>query len=141
MKNMTESEVRTFMRTGSRTGKIATVRADGSPHIAPIWFNFDDATGDLIFMTADTSLKARNIMREPRVSIAVDDETFPYAWTRLDGTASTSTEDLLHWATDTCRRYVGEDRAEEYGKRNGVEGELTVRVTPTKLVGQTDLAG
>jgi PPOX class probable F420-dependent enzyme len=141
MQNMTEDEIRAFMRTGSRTGKIATVRADGSPHVVPIWFEFDDATGDLIFMTGDQSLKAKNIIREPRVSIAVDDETFPYAWARLDGTASTSTEDLVHWATETSRRFVGDDRAEEYGRRNGVEGEVIVRVTPTRLVGQTDLAG
>ena len=129
------------MRTGSRTGKIATVRADGSPHVVPIWFEFDDATGDLIFMTGDQSLKAKNMIREPRVSIAVDEETFPYAWARVDGTASTSTEDLVYWATETSRRFVGEDRAEEYGRRNGVEGEVIVRVTPTRLVGQTDLAG
>ena len=92
-------------------------------------------------MTGDQSLKAKNMIREPRVSIAVDEETFPYAWARVDGTASTSTEDLVYWATETSRRFVGEDRAEEYGRRNGVEGEVIVRVTPTRLVGQTDLAG
>ena len=140
MKNMTEDDVRLFMRTGSRTGKIATVRLDGSPHVAPIWFEFDDTNGDLVFMTGEHSVKAKNMGRDPRVSISVDDESFPYAWARLDGTASTSTEDLVHWATETSRRYVGEDRAEAYGKRNGVPGEVTVRVTPTKLVGQTDLA-
>ena len=138
---MTESEVRDFMMSGSKTGKLATVRKDGSPHVMPVWFAFDSATGDVVFMTWHTSLKARNMQRDGRVSISVDDEQYPFAWARLDGTVSFSEEDRVHWATETCRRYVGDDRAAEYGARNGVEGELVVRVRPTKLVGQWDVAG
>ena len=35
-------EVRAFLLEAARTGKIATVRADGRPHIVPIWFDLDD---------------------------------------------------------------------------------------------------
>ena len=140
MKKMHEDEVRSFMGTGSKTGKLATVRTDGSPHVSPVWFAFDPANGDLVFMTWHTSLKASNIRREPRVSICVDDETFPFSWARLDGTASFGDVDRVHWATETCRRYVGDERAAEFGVRNGIEGELVVRVTPTRLVGQADVA-
>ena len=138
---MTEDEVRAFMGTGSKTGKLATVRKDGSPHVMPVWFTFDPANGDLVFMTWHTSLKARNMQRDPRVSISVDDEAFPVAWARLDGSASLGEENLVHWATETSRRYVGDHRAAEYGARNGVEGERVVRITPTRLVGQWDVAG
>ncbi len=134
---MTENEVRTYMRTGSKTGKLATVRNDGSPHVAPIWFEFDDETGDIIFLTAAGTVKAKNMDREPRVSIAVDTEEFPFGWARADGLVVSMDEDrLLHWATETCRRYVGDERADEYGARNGVPGELVIRVKVTKLVGQ-----
>jgi hypothetical protein len=75
---MEEAEIRSFMGTGSKTGKLATVRADGSPHLAR--------------------------------------------------------------ATETSRRYVGDDRAGEYGARNGVDGELIVWVTPTRMVGEADIA-
>ena len=77
MQTMTDDEVRAFMRTGSRTGKLATVRADGRPHVAPIWFDFDDATGEAVFLTAIGSVKARNMIHDPRVSICVDEMTFP----------------------------------------------------------------
>lgn len=137
---MDEAEIRSFMGTGSKTGKLATVRADGSPHVAPIWFTFDHATGDLVFMTWHTSLKARSMRRDPRVSVGVDDETFPFAWARLDGRARFSDVDRVHWATETSRRYVGDHRAAEYGARNGVDGELVVWVTPTRLVGEADIA-
>ena len=73
---MTESEVRDFMVSGTRTGKLATVRSDGSPHVMPVWFTFDPETGDLVFMTWHTSLKARNMQRDGRVSISVDDQRF-----------------------------------------------------------------
>ena len=136
---MNEAEIRSFMGAGSRTGKLATVRPDGRPHVVPIWFTFDDA-GDLVFMTWHTSLKAGNMRRDPRVSICVDDETFPFAWARLDGVASFSEADRVHWATETSRRYVGDARAATFGARNGVEGELVVRVRPTRLTGQTGIA-
>ena len=138
---MSESEVREFMSTGSKTGKLATVRRDGSPHVMPVWFAFDPATGDAVFLTWHTSVKARNMEREPRVSISVDEEEFPFAWARLDGVATLTDEDLVHWATETSRRYVGDERAAEYGARNGVEGERVVRIRPTRLVGQWDVAG
>ena len=140
MQKMTEAEIRAFMGAGSKTGKLATVRADGSPHVAPVWFAFDPDTGDPVFMTWHTSLKAKNMQSDPRVSICVDDEAFPFAWARIDGTVTFSEDNLVYWSTMTCRRYVGDDQAPEFGARNGVEGELVVRVTPTRMVGQAGVA-
>ena len=82
---MSPTEVREFMGTGSRTGKLATVRKDGSPHVVPIWFDFD-RNGDAIFVTQADSLKARNIRRDPRVSIAVDIQEMPFSFARLTPT-------------------------------------------------------
>ena len=141
MTPMTETEARAFMAYGSRTGKLASVRSDGRPHVASIWFDFDPDTGDAVFMTWHTSVKARNMRRDPRVSILVDDEAMPFAWARLDGIASFSEADRVHWATHTCRRYVGDERAAEFGARNGVEGELVVRVRPTVITGRTNISG
>ncbi len=134
---MNEHEVREFMVTGSRTGKLATVRTDGRPHIAPVWFSFDDL-GRAVFLTAETSLKARNIRHDPRVSLLIDLEEMPFGWARLDGVASFSddAEELLRWATETSRRYVGDARADEFGRRNGVPGEVVVFIDPTRLVGE-----
>ncbi len=140
MKKLQGDAVKKFMQSGAKTGKLATVRSDGSPHIAAIWFTFDNETGDLIFLTQEESIKFKNIQKDPRVSVLAEDETFPFGWARLDGVATASTSDLLHWATESCRRYVGDDRADEYGLRNGVPGEVVVRVRATKLVGRTELA-
>ena len=136
----TDDDVIEFMTTGSRTGKLAVVRKDGRPHVVPIWFDVDRATGELVFMTGAKGLKANCIRRDPRVSICCDDETFPFAFARVDGTAAITThaedpDGLRHWATETCRRYVGDDRAEEFGARNSGDDEVLVRITPSRMVG------
>ncbi len=145
MRPMSDDEVVAFMRSGSRTGKLGVVRADGRPHVVPIWFDFDDATGDLIFVMGAGSLKAKCIARDPRITVCVDEMDFPFAFARIDGVATTLTynddpQAMLHWATETCRRYVGDDRAEEFGRRNADPDELLVRVRPTRYVGASGVA-
>ena len=134
-------ESRAFLLEGTRTGKLTTVRADGRPHIVPIWFVMDGDT--LIFTTGESSVKARNIQRDARVALCVDDQTPPYAYATVEGTATLTEHDpdLLRWATRIGGRYMGEARAEEFGRRNGVPGELLVRLTPTKIIFEENLAG
>ena len=140
MRPMSPDEVLAFMCEGSKTGKLAVTRKDGSPHVSPIWFDLDAATGELVFLTQTDSVKGRCIRRDPRVSICVDVEVMPFDFARVDGTATWATHDddpaaMLHWATETCRRYVGHQRAEEFGRRNAHPTEMLVRVTPTRLLG------
>ncbi|MDQ3662419.1 MAG: PPOX class F420-dependent oxidoreductase [Actinomycetota bacterium] len=138
---MTPAETREFLRAGTRTGKLATVSADGSPHVAPIWFELDD-DGNLFFSTGENTVKGRNLRREPRLTLCVDDENPPFAHVVLHGVAEISEDlgDLLAWSTKIGGRYMGADRAEEFGRRNAVQGELLVRVTPSKIVALRNIA-
>lgn len=141
MQEMTPEARRAFLLAGTRTGKLATTRPDGRPHVVPIWFLLDG--DDILFMMGETSLKARNIAQNSRVALLVDEETFPYAFVLVEGTVSTSNDDMqamLRWATEIARRYVGDERAEEYGRRNAVPEELLVRLTPTRIVARTGIA-
>ncbi len=141
MARLTPDEARAFLSAAARTAKLATVRADGSPHVVPVWFALDGET--LVFTTGAGSVKGRALRRDPRVSLCVEDDRPPYASVRVDGTASLSEDldDMLRWAKRIGARYMGEPRAEEFGRRNAVPGELLVRVAPTKVVGVTELAG
>ena len=138
---MTNPEYRDFLLHGTRTGKLATVRKDGRPHVVPIWFDLDGDT--LVFTTGGKSVKTENIRRDPRICICVDDETPPFAFVQIEGTAvlSDDPDDLLYWATRIGGRYMGKDLAEVYGKRNSTPGEVIVRVTPTKIIAWKDVAG
>jgi len=141
MKEMDENEINDFLIEGTRTGKLATVREDGHPHLAPIWYVWNE--GKIIFGTGDGSVKAKNMRRNPKVSICVDDESPPYAFVIIQGTAKLydNHKDLLKWNTIFARRYMGEELAEVYGKRNAVEGSLLVEVTPTKMISNKDVTG
>jgi hypothetical protein len=131
---MTTEEWRAFILERSRTAKLATVRTDGRPHVAPIWFDLDGDT--VVFTTWHESVKAVNLQRDARVCLCIDEETPPFAFVQLDGTATLSEDpaELRYWATRIAGRYMGDKLAEAYGQRNSVPGELLVRVTPTKVV-------
>ncbi len=141
MDKMSLQEAKAFLSAGTRTGKLATTRPDGRPHVAPIWFVLD---GDaLVFTTWHTSVKARNMRHQPRVSLCVDEETPPFSFVMVEGVVTLVEEapDLLAWATKIGGRYMGADQAEAFGKRNGVPGELLARLTPTKITARKDVAG
>jgi PPOX class probable F420-dependent enzyme len=133
-------ECRNFLLSGTRTGKLATVRTDGRPHIAPVWFELDGDT--IIFTTWHATVKAANMRRDPRVCLCVDDDTPPFAYAQIEGTVQMTAEPaaLLYWATRIAGRYMGAALAETYGKRNGVAGEMLVRLTPTKILFQQNIA-
>lgn len=125
---------RDFVLSTPRIAKLASVRAGGSPHLAPIWIDLDGDT--IVFTTMATTVKARNVRRDSRVALCVDDDAFPYAFVIIEGTAAIeelSLEQLRYWTTRIAGRYMGAERAEEFGRRNAVPGELLVRVTPTRV--------
>lgn len=128
------------LATPARTAKLAVVRANGAPHVAPVWVDLD---GDqVVFMTSAQTIKGKAIRRDPRVSLCWDDERPPFSFVTIAGIAHTSTDpgDLLKWATLIGGRYMGPERAEQYGRRNAVPPEMLVRVTPTAIVAKVDVA-
>jgi PPOX class probable F420-dependent enzyme len=137
---MGPDEIRAFLSEGTRTAKLATVTADGGPHVVPVWFVLDG--DDLIFTTHKTSRKAKALRRDGRVACCVDDERPPFSFVMVSGTATLTADldELSRWATTIGGRYMGADRAVEFGRRNGVPGELLVRVTPTRVIASRDVA-
>jgi len=141
---MDDDEIRRFLSTGTRTGKLAWAAADGQPHVAPIWFVVDDTVDQLevVFNTGAGTSKGKALARDPRVSLVVDDDTPPFAYVKLTGpvTVSEDPDELRTWAARIGGRYMGADRAEEFGRRNGVPGELLVRLRPTRVIAEADIA-
>jgi PPOX class probable F420-dependent enzyme len=138
---MSTEQVREFLSHGTRTGKVATSRADGRPHLAPIWFVLDG--DDIVFMTGADTIKGRTLARDPRLAMVVDLEEPPYGFVMIEGTATLSDdlEAMLPLSIAIAQRYVAPEDAETFGRRNAVPGELLVRVTPTKVVALADMTG
>jgi PPOX class probable F420-dependent enzyme len=130
-----------FLSTGTRTGMLGYVAADGRPLVAPVWFVVDN--GQLAFNTGRDTSKGHALARDSRVVICVDDPHPPYSFVQVQGVAEVSEDpqDVLDIATRTGGRYMGAERAEEFGRRNSVPGELVVRVRPTKVITGFDISG
>jgi len=139
-RKMKREEWNAFLQCGTRTGKLATVRADGRPHVVPVWFVLDG--DDVVFTTGAGSAKAGAMRRDPRVCMCVDDDNPPFAFVMVEGVATLSDDldEMLPYAKVIGGRYMGADRAEEFGRRNAVSGELLVRVTPTRVLAEAEIA-
>jgi PPOX class probable F420-dependent enzyme len=138
MADLSDPDIRAFLSEGTRTGKIGWTAKDGRPLVAPVWFLVEDDA--IVFTTNSATAKGRAFARDPRAVLCVDLEEPPYAFVQVQGsvTLSEDPDELLRAATALGGRYMGADRAEEYGARNAVPGELVVHLHPTKVV--SDLA-
>jgi PPOX class probable F420-dependent enzyme len=140
-RTMSDEQARAFLGQGTRTGKLATVRADGRPHVAPIWFVLDGA--DVVFMTGSDTVKGRTLRRDGRASLVVDLEEPPYAFVLVEGSVELSedTEAMLPLSIAIGQRYMGSERGADFGRRNAVPGELLCRLRPDKIIAIDDMTG
>ena len=139
---MDADEVRAFLDAlPARPAILGTTRLDGRPHVAPIWYALDD-DGSILFTTGDTTVKGRNLRRTGHAAMTVQDDVAPFSFVTLEGPVALSEDldEVSHWAGVIGGRYMGADRAAEYGARNGVPGELLVRLMPTKVISARDVA-
>ena len=149
MTEMSKAEIGRFLMRGTFTGKLATVKKDGSSHVVPIWFVLDDNSnsrgkiGNIIFTTDSTSVKANNIQRDNRVSICIDDQIPPFSFITIFGTAKIypyKQKEVFKWAKKIAQRYMGKKNAEAYGRRNSTEGAVLVQIKPTRILAEKDIA-
>jgi PPOX class probable F420-dependent enzyme len=112
---------------GKNFAVVATVNADGSPHTSVVWFKRD---GDaLLLSTTASRLKARNIARDPRVSLSIFETTNPYSSVDIRGTAELTVDESKALPKTLSQRYLGEDPPPEPDD----VVRLIVRVLPEKL--------
>ena len=137
---MTDAEAFEFLANPVRPAMVATTRKNGHPHLAPVWYLVDDGT--LLFTTGADTVKGKTLKRTGRAALCVQDDQPPFSFVTVEGTVTLSDDldEVLRWATIIGGRYMGQDRAEEFGTRNGVPGELLVRLTPERIISARDLA-
>ena len=137
---MSDDEIVPFLMHGTRTGMVATVCDDGRPHVVPVWFVVDG--GEIVFTTWHESVKAENLSREGRAAMAVDSPEPPYAFVKVEGpvTIVDDAEATRRIATQIGGRYMGPERADDFGERNGVPGEWTVRLRMERVTAFAEMA-
>jgi PPOX class probable F420-dependent enzyme len=112
---------------GRNFATVATLDPDGSPHTSVVWYVRDG--DDLLFSTQSTRRKARNLARDPRISLSVFDAANPYAAVDIRGTAELAVDEDRALPRRLSQRYLGEDPPPE--PEDVVR--LVVRVHPEKV--------
>lgn len=134
---MTTGEIYEFLKAGPYLGHLATVREDGRPHVASIWYIVDGE--DILFTTWRTSVKGRNLQRTGYAAMDVTDGVPPFTAVQVEGPVEMVEDDdralIRHWAGVIGGRYMGQDRAGEFAVRNSTEGEFLYRMRPVKFSG------
>ncbi len=141
MDRMSDEQAHAFLREGSRPATFASIRPDGRPHAVPTWYAVEG--DDIVFTTWHTTVKAANLRHDPRVSVVVQDPEPPYDYVAVEGEAELIDDLAMCGRISTMlgAKYMGAARAEEFGRRNGVEGELVVRIRPNRIHGFLRVAG
>ncbi|WP_229117543.1 PPOX class F420-dependent oxidoreductase [Enemella dayhoffiae] len=139
---MSEAEVRDFLeRDPARPAILGTTRKDGRPHLAPMWYALD-SDGSICFNTGADTLKGRTLRRTGYAVLTVQDDRPPFSFVTVQGPVELvdDLEQVRRWAGMIGGRYMGADRAGEYAARNGVPGELLVRLRVNHTVSAADVA-
>lgn len=153
---MSKEEMVHFLNQGTMTAKVSTSSASGVPHVTPVWFMVESETtssspennGDnhfvLVFTTSENSVKSKHLLANPRVSVCIDDQKPPYSFVIVNGIATIEHTPnhgvLLQYTTKLAERYMGKENSERFGRRNAVEGELIVRIKPTRIIAQKNVS-
>ena len=116
-----------------RIGRLATVRRDGSPHIAPVWYRFED--GAFLVLTERGSQKHRNVEREPRVAFCIDDERPPYHTVIVRGRVAVAEAPGEAWREALAIHYLGDEAGRRYASENPDTDNVMLRIVPEKVVG------
>jgi PPOX class probable F420-dependent enzyme len=121
---------RAFIQDNPFVGTVTTLRADGSPHSTVVWVDID---GDAVrFNTARHRVKAKHVLRDPRVSITVIDPQDQFRWVGVTGTAELIDEGADAHIDSLAKKYLG---ADSYPFRNADEQRVTLRITVEKVDG------
>ena len=109
--SLTSEEIAEFLAQ-PRTAHLVTLRASGTPHVAPVWFLWDE--GCALVMADAKAIKVRNIRRNPAVSLCVSTPDHPYAFVTIEGTANMAVTGLEAMVQRTCVLYEGQERGTEF---------------------------
>jgi PPOX class probable F420-dependent enzyme len=117
-----------------RIATIATIRADGSPHITPVWFRYED--GDFVVSVDRGSQKHRNVERDPRVELCIDDrERPPFHTVIVRGRAAVEPSPSKEWRLALAVHYLGEEMGRRYHESSDGPGGVLLRITPESITG------
>ena len=110
MPRLTSQEIDAYL-AGPHVAHFASIRADGTPHISPVWYRWED--GKVTVVSADAAVKTRNVRQNPKVALSVATDEWPYQYVILEGDATVHNDNLKDAVRSVFSRYEGEERGQQ----------------------------
>ena len=141
MAKLTQDEIGEFL-SRPLVAHLTTLRPDGTPHSAPVWFLWDAGRGmpgQALVMAYDKAVKVRNIGGNPAVALSVATPERPYAFVTLEGRASLDPAAVAEACHRICEKYDGPQRGPEYARELLADGDMTlIAIAITRLISWKD---
>jgi PPOX class probable F420-dependent enzyme len=127
MVKLNEKQAQLFL--DKNFGSLATIRDDGTPHVTPVWVDYDGA--HVLFNTATGRAKWRHMRRDPRVTIEVISRENPYEYVTVTGRVELEEgEEADRHIDKLSEKYTGNSKFQSH--RPG-ERRVIVRITPERI--------
>lgn len=130
MSDLTPEQIAEFLER-PLVAVMVTLRADGSPHAIPIWYEYRD--GDFIVFTSDTFVRVKNLRGDSRAAITVSNHEEPYMYASAEGPVSITSEGVAETGLSIARRYMGE-RGDRFLEEVLDEHSVLLRLTPERIL-------
>ncbi len=132
MATLTTAEVEQFL-SQPRTAQLVTMHAAGTPHVAPVWFLWDN--GRALVMAGRSTIKMRNIRRNPAVALCICTADRPYSFVTIEGTADITDGGLEDAVLRMCVLYDGDELGAQFAAELLSEERLTlIVISPDRFI-------
>ncbi len=113
MPSLSQQEIDEYLRE-VHVAHMVTVRPDGRPHVAPVWFMEEEGRA---FVMADAgAVKVKNLRQNPQVALSIATDQRPFKYVVLQGEAETTKQDLPEIVERICTRYEGPERGRVFAE-------------------------
>ena len=123
MAKLSRREIEAYLAR-PQVAHLVTVRPDGRPHVAPVWFMWEQ--GRVLVMADGQAVKVGNIGRSPAVALSVSDGQRPYRYVVLEGEATVTGDNLAREVERLCVRYDDPERGPEFAQELLSQGRMVL---------------
>ena len=123
MAELTQAEIAAYLAE-VHVAHLVTVRRNGRPHVAPVWFVEED--GRALVIAGANAIKVRNIRRNPVVSLSIATDLRPFQYVVLEGEVQVTDDDLTSVVERICVRYDGQERGRAFAEELLAGGQTVV---------------
>ncbi|MEV0060239.1 PPOX class F420-dependent oxidoreductase [Nocardia sp. NPDC050718] len=131
---MLSDELKSYLDEEKVYATVATVGANGHPHLTVVWIKREG--DDLLFSTTVERQQAKNLARDPRITVMVNPPERPFLYAEIRGTATTVPDPERALPEEMSLKYTGLPYR-EFNPASVHDGErVIVRVTPRRVAGR-----